>query len=89
MTGARDSFEAVTALLGADLNGLSLERLAVAHAIARELAAGAPDQDRLDQLCRKAGTRARRLRDHLVNRRPSPAGEQLDLLGTETDDRAA
>lgn len=54
-----DRFDDVTGLLLQGRRGLTLPQLAAAGAIARELDSGRNDEDRLEQLCRKAGTTVR------------------------------
>lgn len=75
-----DTFDHVVALLVEGRRGLTLDQLAAAGAIARELDSGRNREDRLEQLCRKAGTSLRALRSHLARCCQGAAGEQLDFL---------
>ncbi|HET9948847.1 MAG TPA: hypothetical protein VFQ22_07990 [Longimicrobiales bacterium] len=73
-------FDRICTQLGARRRGLTLQGLAGAHALARELEAGAPDGDRAETLARELGL-GRAALAHLENAAPR---SQLELgeLGT-------
>lgn len=76
-----NTFATVTALLLTGRRGLTLPELAAAGAISRELDSGRNREDRLDQLCRKAGTTVRALEDHFSGHRRDGSGDQLSMFG--------